>query len=186
MTRKTAEAYHAVFKYIEDNLIKLQPAEMMTDYEEGLRLAIKNCWPNTRIRGCLWHYERAIDKKCKSLGMTKFFKKNKHAKKVKAMLSHLPLLPENLLIEGYQSIKKFARNNRVDRRFARVFSYFESYWLKKVRLQSVVIILWLRISYSCHGMVFFFQIFHCYNFIDKNDIKFIKRLHNYGSINFGH
>lgn len=132
MTRKTAGSYGAVIKFIEDNLIKLQPTETMTDYEEGLRLAIKNRWPETRIRGCLWHYKRAIDKKCKNLGMTSFLKKNKHARKVKAMLANLPLLPEDLLIEGYESIKKFAIRKRVNRRFAPVFSYFESYWLKQV------------------------------------------------------
>lgn len=136
MTRKTAESYFAVFKYIEDHLIELEPTETMTDYEDGLRLAIKNRWPSARIRGCLWHYKRAIDRKCKSLGMSNFLKKYKDARKVKAMLGNLPLLPEHLLLEGYNGIKEFARSKKVNRRFAQVFSYFENYWLKQVRYIS--------------------------------------------------
>lgn len=138
MTRKTAESYFAVFKFIEEKLFKFEPTEMMTDYEEGLRLAIKNRWPNTRIRGCLWHYKRAINKKCKSMGMTSLFKHNKHARKIKTMLSNLPLLPEHLLIKGYDSIINFTRSKKLNKRFQNVFSYFEGYWIKKVLILLLI------------------------------------------------
>lgn len=130
MTRKTAEAYSGLFDFIGKKLFNLEPTETMTDYEEGLRLAIKICWPNASIKGCLWHFKRAIEKRCKSLGMHNLFKKNKLARKVKAMLTNLPLLPEHLLVDGYQSIKDFARRNKLNKRFEEVFSYFEGYWLK--------------------------------------------------------
>lgn len=44
MTKKTKKAYLAVFKYIEDKLFKLKPAQFMTDYEDGMRSAIRKYW----------------------------------------------------------------------------------------------------------------------------------------------
>lgn len=132
MTRKTAEAYSALFEFIEKKLFNLEPTETMTDFEEGLRLAIKIHWPSTSIKGCLWHFKRAIEKKCKTLGLHNLFKKNKLARKIKTMLTNVPLLPEHLLVDGYKSIKDFARRSKLDKRFEEVFSYFERYWLKQV------------------------------------------------------
>lgn len=37
MSRKTADCYEAVFKFVEKKLFKLQPAVFMTDYEDGMR-----------------------------------------------------------------------------------------------------------------------------------------------------
>lgn len=145
MTRKTAESYLAVFEFVEEKLFNLEPTETITDYEEGLRLAIKTRWPNGRIKGCLWHYKRAIEKKCKSLGMHKLFKKNKRARKIKTMLTNLPLLPEHLLIDGYNSIKNFTRRNKLDRRFKEVFSYFEGYWIKQVYIHTQVSLIFFMV-----------------------------------------
>lgn len=129
MTRKTAESYIAVFEFVEEKLFKLEPTETMTDYEDGLRLAIETRWPNASIKGCLWHFKRAIEKKCKSLGLQKLLKKNKFARKIKTMLSNLPLLPEHLINEGYDSVKDFASRKRLDKRFKEVFAYFKRYWI---------------------------------------------------------
>lgn len=134
MTRKTAGAYSGLFEFVEKKLFNLEPTETMTDFEEGLRSAIKSRWPNASIKGCLWHFKRAIEKKCKSLGMHNLFKKNKVARKIKSMLMNVPLLPEHLLVDGYQSIKDFTHRNKLNKRFEEVFSYFEGYWLKQVYL----------------------------------------------------
>lgn len=52
MTRKTAQSYLALFEYIEQKLFELDPKEMMTDFEKGMRKAIKICWPDVILRGC--------------------------------------------------------------------------------------------------------------------------------------
>lgn len=138
MTRKTADAYMAVFKFIEDKLFKLNPNMIMTDYEDGLRLVIRNYWRNVVIKGCWFHLKRAIHKKCISFGLKKFLQENVDARTLKTMLVNLPLLPEDRLLEGYESIKNFARKKKLERRFAKVFSYFESYWLKQVRFIFII------------------------------------------------
>ena len=62
MTRKTTVCYTAVFEFIEEHLFQLQPHEIITDYEAGLRLAISRCWPEVTLRGCWFHYEKEMSK----------------------------------------------------------------------------------------------------------------------------
>lgn len=129
MTRKTSVAYMAVFKFIEEKLFKLQPAEFMTDYEDGMRLAIRKRWGTVVIRGCWFHYCRAIWKKTRKLGMTKVLKQNSNAKVVLKSLMALALLPADRIEEGFRVIKTFANRKRLSQKLQKLFIYFEGYWL---------------------------------------------------------
>lgn len=135
MTRKTSQCYSAVFKYIEEKMnFKLKPAEFMTDYEEGMRLAIKKRWSNAVIRGCWFHFCRAVDRRFRRLGLNRI--KNKHAKKIRKMLMSIPLLPAHLIHEGFEIIKRFAKKHRLFKRFTKLFSYFQRQWLSQVKYQN--------------------------------------------------
>lgn len=129
MTRKTAESYKALFEYIEKEIFELIPNEFMTDYEDGMRLAIKTRWPNVKIRGCWFHYSKAILKRCNKLNLRKILKENADAKAIKMQLAALPLLPAHQIEEGFAVIKKSAKKKKLSKRFERLFSYVRSYWL---------------------------------------------------------
>lgn len=131
MTRKTADCYSAVFKYIEETIkFELKPAEFMTDFEDGMRLAIKKRWPKSVVRGCWFHLCRAVKKRARKLRLNKI--KSKYAKMIRKMLMCIPLLPTDDIDEGYRGIKKFAKKHRLSKRFAPLFNYFERYWLNQV------------------------------------------------------
>lgn len=138
----------AIFKFIEENVLKLEPAEFITDYEDGMRLAIKKRWQNVRVRGCWWHHKRAVHKKCVKLGMAKLLRNNRNVRLVKNMLTNLPLLPEEKIHEGYESVLAFARGKKLFNRFDKVFSYYAEYWLKQVR----------NTAFQCKGIVVKFRI----------------------------
>lgn len=127
MTRKTPECYGAVFKCIEEKLFKMEPAEIMTDYEDGMRLAIKDHWPRILLKGCWFHLSRAVERRSRKLGLTKLA--NKNGKVVRKMLKNLPLLPADRIEEGFQIIINFAKKNRLFKRFELLFKYYRNYWL---------------------------------------------------------
>lgn len=133
MTRKTSQAYLAVFKLIENKLLKLEPAEFMTDFEDGMRLAIRNNWPNTTIRGCWFHFKRAINRKCVSFGLKWYLQRNNEANMIVSMLGNLPLLPAHRIQEAYNGIKNLSKQKSVNVQLNDVFKYFECYWIKQVR-----------------------------------------------------
>lgn len=127
MSRKTPECYLAVFNYIQKHVFKMKPVEVMTDYEDGLRLAIRKCWAKVVIRGCWFHMARAVQRRYMKLRLNKI--KNKNAAVIRRMLMSLPLLPVDRIDEGFHDIVSFARKKRVFKRMANLFGYFERYWL---------------------------------------------------------
>lgn len=118
-----------VFEYVERNILKLEPSMIMTDYEDGMRKAIKECWLNLNLRGCWWHHKRAVHKKCISFGMAKLFNGNAEARKIKRMLTNVPLLPEALIRAGFDSVVAYARKKKLFDSFKNTFAYYEQYWL---------------------------------------------------------
>lgn len=113
-------------------LFKMKPKEMMTDFENGMRKAVKQCWRGCTLRGCWFHYCRAIDKRIRKQKLLKLLRKNINASRIRKSLMSLPLLPEESLVDGYKLIKKFARKTGLFKRFSKIFKYFEKYWLKQV------------------------------------------------------
>lgn len=132
MTHKTKKCYLAVLKYIKSNVFDFEAAEFMTDFESGMRSAIKKCYPSAIIRGCWYHYVAALRKRMRMIGMTKLLKENKLAKKLQRMLMNLPLLPAEMFARGYNFIKDQARSWKLSSSFKKVFSYFERQWVIEV------------------------------------------------------
>lgn len=132
MTKKSTECYDAVFKYIEDNIMKLQPTEFMADYEASMRKSLNNQFPNAIIRGCWFHFKRALWAKCAKLGLLTFLKNNTDAKKAVTKLQNLPLLRTDQIQKGYKHVKSRAEACGVADNLKPLFDYFQKYWLRKV------------------------------------------------------
>lgn len=132
MTKRTTECYNAVFEFIEKRLLKLEPDEFITDFEQAMRNAIQKRYPNAVLRGCWYHFCAAIRKKMMSLGLHSLLKSNSKAAKIKIMLMNLPLLPAKHFSEGYQHIKCKARKYGLLQKFQKFFVYFENYWFAQV------------------------------------------------------
>lgn len=57
---------------IENNInINFENITFMSDFEYGLRKALKISFPNSSILGCYYHYVKNIFKKFKELGLCK-------------------------------------------------------------------------------------------------------------------
>lgn len=137
MTNKSANCYKEVFKYIETKLFKLEPVEIMTDFEAGLRNAIRTVYPKTTIRGCWFHYCSAIHKKCLQLGLHSLLETNPDAKLIRKEIMSLPLLPPPDIENGYKHIKNMAKEYDISSDFRKFFEYFEDYWLKQNKKNSL-------------------------------------------------
>ena len=76
MTSKTNIAYNHVFNFLiqimDDNNIDCNfPNKIITtDYEKALRNSIKKLLKSKILRGCFFHYSKAIWKKCREYGLT--------------------------------------------------------------------------------------------------------------------
>lgn len=133
MTRRTAKAYREVFKYIENNIFKLEPTSFMTDFEKGMRLAIKQVYKTAKLNGCWFHYDRAIQRYCRVRPkLRRVLRFNSNARNILKQLLSLPLLPSDKFAEGYDAITRKARMLRVFTPMIELFRYFNNFWVKEV------------------------------------------------------
>lgn len=56
MSRRTTEAYVALFEFIKLLMPGFNPSMIMCDFEEGEQSAWATCFPDAEVLGCLWHY----------------------------------------------------------------------------------------------------------------------------------
>lgn len=131
MSNKTAESYQAVFEYIEKNLFQLEPASLMTDWELGMRKALKICYPNSILRGCWYHYCASLRKKLLNLGLDGVLKTCVDAKMITQQFMSLPLLPKEYFNEGLNHIKNMIRQSQLFSTFRPFLKYF-IFWENQV------------------------------------------------------
>lgn len=122
-----------MFKYIEDYIFKLEPDEIITDFEAGLRKSINDYFPGVTLRGCWYHYCAKIRQKFSQLGLSSLLKDDPNARLIKHEMMNLPLLPPEFFNEGYGHIKQLAQQHGLTNKLKKVFTYFD-YWIKQVLL----------------------------------------------------
>lgn len=132
MTKKSSDCYEAVFNFIRNQIFDLKPAIIMTDWEAGMRCAIRRTFPDCALKGCWYHYCAAIRKKLISLGLRHELKKNAKARITKQMIMSLPLLPNEKFDEGYAYIKSLTKEHKLWKKFENFFAYYDSYWICQV------------------------------------------------------
>jgi len=132
MTDKRTSSYEAVFKFIEDNTFQMQPALFMADFETGLRAAIMNYFPQVQLRGCWYHYCASIRRRLMTLHMHRLITDDPAGLKIYRMFLSLPLLPKERILDGFNVIKTFARENRLFHEFKIFFGYFHDFWIQLV------------------------------------------------------
>lgn len=131
MTRRTKQTYIHLMRYIEEHVCELNPDSFMTDYESGLRSALRLVYPHSNVRGCLFHYTQAIRKKSKSI--PDFFKNLHRNAELESLYNQflvLPLLPPEKVLTGFNGLKLEAQQNEA---VFRIFlEYYERQWIQKV------------------------------------------------------
>ena len=87
---------------VEEKLINVESELFKADFEESMRIVIKNHWTHCKIRGCWFHFKQALLRKFNSLpGVKLLLKKSFYARKIQNMTMSILLLPKNQINEGY-------------------------------------------------------------------------------------
>lgn len=132
MSNRSTEAYTAVFNYIQQKIFDLRPTQIMTDFEAALRKSIKKCYPTVELKGCWFHYERALHNKARELGLHELQKTNSDARFILKELMCLPLLPSEYFREAYESIRSKTIEYGIFTQLGPLFRYYDSYWMGQV------------------------------------------------------
>ena len=60
MSNKTEAAYKHILQFIDSNPFKFNRVSFMTDYEKGMRNALKTVFPAAKMNACWFHYCQAL------------------------------------------------------------------------------------------------------------------------------
>lgn len=123
MTNKTRESYSILLQLIKSQCPEFEPITFKTDYEKAAMAAIADNFPNTGIKGCYYHYRKAIWKKGESLKLTK----SKVLSRQISLSAVLPLLPEDKIINGWFYV---ADESPDDERSQKFRNYMLRNWIK--------------------------------------------------------
>lgn len=132
MSRKTADAYYSVLKYVHENLIPLVGAGIIIDFEKAERLAISRLNTGILIYGCWFHFCQALRRKLASMGeLFELVRTNENAKNIFTQFQCLALLPADLIEPTFKELAKKAL--KLSTLFAPFVDYFDREWIKIVK-----------------------------------------------------
>lgn len=139
MTRKSEACYRSLFTYIRDHIFSMEGATIISDYEKGMRNALKNIFPMLLLFSCWFHFTQAVVKKGKSI--SKFFSTIMHDPALKQLFHKflaLPLLPDENIKDAFQLLQLEANaSNPV--LFKPFLKYFHSQWMIRVHYKHIFI-----------------------------------------------
>lgn len=169
MSKKTEEAYHNLFKYIEDRIFNLEADSFTTDYEKAMRNGVKSVYPNVVMVACWFHYTQAVRRKCSKIG--NFFYQCSNNEIIDRLFDKflaIPHLPPNNIREAF-SLLKLAVNCMTNKEpFEEFLKYYEKQWQRKVRtLFFLVIRTIIKIVVFTKNLVNMTNICHIYHICDN-------------------
>ncbi|KAL5237776.1 hypothetical protein ACI65C_005186 [Semiaphis heraclei] len=139
MSRKTTKAYAALFEKLLSIEPQWQPETVIIDFELAAMAGIQFIFPSINIQGCWFHSSQAIWRKIGNLGMTELCTSDRGAYDTVHMIMALPLIPGNVLNEGFTSIQIYYRENikpslsaESQEKFENFFQYYKMTWLTGV------------------------------------------------------
>lgn len=124
LPNKTQSTYTRLFTLIRDAL-HVNILEFKSDYEVAIMNAVKDVYPNAKISGCYFHYQKAIKKKAKEMKVTR----TSEQRKLIRMTSILPLLPARYISDGWDII-----SNQIDvvNTMAGFKTYYQNQWYPRM------------------------------------------------------
>lgn len=84
---------------IEHNL---RPETVLMDFECAAKNAFEATFPNTAVKGCLFHLTQSIYRKAQALGLQTDYQENQDVKMAIRMLPALAFVPEEDVVEAFE------------------------------------------------------------------------------------
>lgn len=168
MPDRKKKTYEIVFRLMKSQIPDWNPSSFTCDFEEATMSAIIKVFPDINLHGCYYHYNKAMWKKGRELVITK----SKVLRRQVALCAVLPLLPENLIMEGWLYI---AGQSPDDEQRTKFRKYMISQWIRKDFIKVWCI---FHHKYRTNN---FAEVWHCKlnNAIGKKTNHF-KTPHNFG------
>ena len=135
MSHKSEFLYNKIFENLVNigkdlNIdLKMEKKTCMTDFDKGLRNSLRKVFEGINLRGCFFHYVKALWSKAKKLGLCAY-NKIKVTKIIIFGLKVLTLQSKSCQDNMISEINKFIDEIEDNQMFRKYMAYYEKNWFK--------------------------------------------------------
>jgi hypothetical protein len=123
LPNKTQNTYTRLYTILKEKL-SLNIDTFKCDFEVANINAVKQVFPEAKISGCFYHFQKAVRDKADNLGL-----ESSQGKKIVRLCCMLAHLPSQFIPEAYLSINEEMPDSDTYRKFDK---YFSDFWLNKI------------------------------------------------------
>jgi len=132
MTRKSQDAYRAVFNKVHNLVSDFKPVSAMADYEDASVAALREVFGEVNVSGCWFHFGQAIIKRVNKIGLKDAYTNEPDVTKVVQSLLGLPLLPASEIVLGWQDVtSSIDGDGQFARQLRQLVAYVKKQWLDR-------------------------------------------------------
>lgn len=125
MSRRRKEDYVEVFRAIQGRLDRVAVEMMTADFEAGVWQAIRQVFPEVIIKGCAFHWTKAVWTKVQNLGLATTFRERETTHVFIKQLMALPFLPWNYVEDVFN-----AMTNRCPPHLEELVGHVKTQWMQ--------------------------------------------------------
>lgn len=136
MSTKSYLAYKAVFAELKVLIPGFMPQVCHSDFEQGIRRAVLEEFPDISLLGCSFHFASALYKRIGSLGLIPVYKSNRNFTRLARSLMSLTMLPTDRIVTTFDLLSATTLDVPEDtmRKVRRLYGYIRRQWLTESML----------------------------------------------------
>jgi hypothetical protein len=142
-TSKSTEFYVRFFRWLKQYAqpIQLRWTHVKLDFESGLIPAINLEFGNLVKEGCYFHFCTAVNRKMKSIGLSRYYDHNIDIKRFIKCLTALAFLPVHRVVGAFNELRghffPVQANDETTIKLNELLDYFEHTWLRNEQQISI-------------------------------------------------
>lgn len=142
MTDKESETYTEIFSNLLRLQPKLNPTDVMLDFEKGAIKAVENAFPLAEIHLCLFHFGQNVWRHVQSCGLQQIYASDPDFAHNIKMLTALAFVPVDSVVSAYEELVQtdfFDENSESEYtdQIQTLLTYFQSTYIHRIDKKGV-------------------------------------------------
>ena len=133
LTAKTSVLYVKALEKVQELVPDLQPVEIMSDFENSLRVALRTVFPGAIVRGCNFHLGQALYRKVQSVGLQEPYASDDALRTYLLSFTALSWLPVQFIEDGFNCLTaQAAQFPQFQIELDTFIAYFRRFWMEQI------------------------------------------------------
>lgn len=138
MTDKESESYEEIFSTLKELQPKLNPTDVMLDFERGAIKAVENAFPMAEIHLCLFHFGQNVWRHVQSCGLQSIYASDPDFAQNIKLLMALAFVPVDSVVAAYEELCEldfFSEDSESEYKdqIQTLLAYFESTYIHRYK-----------------------------------------------------